>query len=73
MTREVTRYLERQFRTIHGSRYYHAARLIPFDDGRGFRDDSIDLRFYSCGCQGCLGGVDCLLHREWERKSIIPL
>ena len=73
LIRGVIFVLERQFRTIPGTRDYHAARLIARGDGLGFREDMIDLRYYSCPCEACIKGGDCLVLGDWDRKNIVPL
>ena len=65
--------LGRKFQTLHGSRLFHAARFIRKDNEQGFMNDQIDLRYYSCSCDGCIKGGECLHHGEWERKHLIPL
>ena len=58
---------------VTGSRQLHQIRLMFNDDGTPVRNQ-IQVRRYSCICDGCRKGEDCTVEwsvNRWESKRLV--
>lgn len=53
----------------YGIRRMHAVRLVPDESGY-LRDDLIQVRRYSCACEGCRAGNNCL-SGNWTNVELV--